>query len=197
MDKFHYSQQKVSPLEKGFALLVTLVVVSVVLAIGLSLLFVTTRQYVLAVMANESEKAFQASQIGLECLRYWRNQPDVVSQFLRDQSYPDPIECAGVSSSVIESSGTPFSGGHWLYYYLYRFNLAGDRCVEPAIYIADMRNYTGSEDELIIPISNEGLSSIRCAAGTVCTAIFARGFNRPCNQLDSIYAIQREITIQF
>ncbi len=183
--------------DRGFALLITLVVVSVVLAIGLSLLFVTTRQYVLAVMAIESEKAFQAGQIGMECLRYWRNQPEVVAEFLRDGTYPNPLECAGVSSAVVESSGTPFSDGHWLYYYLYSFDLSGDRCIQPAIYIADLRNYTGDEEVLELTISGEGLSTINCAAGTVCTAIFSRGYNRPCDQLDSIYAIQREITIQF
>lgn len=183
---------------RGFALLITLVVVSVVLAIGLSLLFVTTRQYVLAVMANESEEAFQAGQIGLECLRYWRGQPEMVAQFLRDSSgTPDPIECGDVSGAPVESSGTPFSDGHWLYRYAYRFDLSGDRCVEPTIYIADLREYTGSDDVVDLAVSNEGLDTISCAAGTVCTAIFSRGYNRPCDQLDSIYAIQREITIQF
>lgn len=182
--------------ERGFALLITLVVVSVVLAIGLSLLFVTTRQYVLAIMANESEKAFQAGQIGLECLRYWRNQPAVVADFLRDGSFPDPVQCAGVSSAAIQSSGTPFSG-YWLYRYQYRFNIEGGRCVEPTLYIADMREYAGSPDPLVISLTGEGLSSIKCAGGTICTAIFSRGFNRPCDQLNSIYAIQREITIQF
>lgn len=185
--------------ENGFALLITLVVVSVVLSIGLSLLFVTTRQYVLAVVASESEEAFQAGQIGLECLRYWRVQPAMITQFLRegDGGSVGPIECANVSETPVQSSGTPFSDGHWLYRYAYSFDLSGGSCVEPTIYIADLRSYTGSEAVLELSLTSESLESISCAAGTVCTAIFSRGYNRPCDQLDSIYAIQREITIQF
>lgn len=187
--------------KEGFALLITLVVVSVVLAIGLSLLFVTTRQYLLAVTANESEKAFQASQIGMECLRYHRAQPTTAAKFLRDNnSDPTPtLICGGNSSAVVNSSGqpvqNPVAAGAWLYNYRYRFNLGDDQCAEPSIYVADLREYDGAD--LNLAVSGEGLSQIKCTAGTVCTAIFSRGYNRPCNQLNSIYSIQREITVQY
>lgn len=186
--------------KEGFALLITLVVVSVVLAIGLSLLFVTTRQYLLAVTANESEKAFQSAQIGLECLRYHRAQPATLAKFLRDDtSDPTPaLECAGVVSQVVDSSGDPEiidGGNYWLYNYRYSFEFNGDQCAEPSIYVADFRDYGGPEINLAI--SGEGLETIRCTAGNICTAIFARGFNRPCDDLDAIYSIQREVTIQY
>lgn len=183
--------------ENGFALLITLVVVSIVLAIGLSLLFVTTKQYLLAITANESEKAFQASQIGIECLRYHRNAPATLAKFLAGDSNT-PLNCAGVVSNVINSGGQPvlvLSGGnYWLYNYRYSYTI-DNQCAEPSIYIADFRQYSGADLEL--SITGEGLETIECAAGTICTAIFSRGYNRPCGQLDSIYTIQREITIEY
>lgn len=186
----------------GFALLITLVVVSVVLAIGLSLLFVTTRQYILSVTASESEKAFQAAQIGLECLRYHRAQPATADKFLRDNPTATlPLTCAGVTSHLVDSTGDPIidEDNHWLYRYFYSFNLEDDKCTEPSIYVADLRQYSGSEEEVLLDISNynEGLDTIRCTPGTVCTAIFSRGYNRPCGQFNSIYSVQREVTVEF
>lgn len=193
---------------KGFALLITLVVISVVLAIGLSLLFVTTKQYLLAVTANESEKAFQIAQVGLECMRYHRAQPDTRNILLKGINPPEPppsspppppsLSCAGVNSNIVDSSGGPIlsisSSDYWVYSYKYRYTI-NNRCVEPSLYIADLRQYDGEDPSL--PIANEGLESIECKSGSICTAIFSRGYNRPCDQLDSILTIQREITVEY
>lgn len=185
--------------EKGFALLITLVVVSVVLAIGLSLLFITTKQYLLAVTANESEKAFQAAQIGLECMRYHRAQPTTRAKLLHEDTsnWPPPLACAGITSNIVNSSpilsGVP--SGVWMYKYQYKYSLANS-CIDTSLYIADYRG-AGSNQPYNISAQGEGLTQIECNAGTLCTAIFARGYNRPCDQLDSILTIQREITVQY
>lgn len=185
--------------QKGFALLITLVVVSVVLAIGLSLLFVTTKQYLLAVTANESEKAFQAAQIGLECMRYHRAQSATRAKLLREDTsgWPPPLACAGVTSNIVNSSpilsGAP--SGAWMYKYQYSYDI-NNSCVDTSLYIADYREAT-SDTAYNISGQGEGLGEIECTAGTLCTAIFARGYNRPCAQLDSILTIQREITVEY
>ncbi len=185
--------------EKGFALLITLVVVSVVLAIGLSLLFVTTKQYLLAITATESEEAFHAAQIGLECMRYHRVQPNTRDAFLRDSTNTPPtVSCAGVTSNILDSSpilGTGGIGGVWMYRYRYRFDL-GSSCVDTSLYIADYRD-SSLDSPYNISSYSEGLSQIQCMAGTICTVVFSRGYNRPCGQLDSIFTIQREITVEF
>ncbi len=185
--------------ESGFALLITLVVVSVVLAIGLSLLFVTTKQYLLAVTANESEKAFQAAQIGLECMRYHRAQPTTRAKLLYEDTadWPPSLACAGVNSNILDSDanlpGAPT--GAWLYKYQYRYTI-DNSCIDTSLYIADYRD-SESDDAYNISGQSEGLTEIECTAGTLCTAIFARGYNRPCDQLDSILTIQREITVEY
>lgn len=180
-------------------MLITLVVVSVILAIGLSLLFVTTKQYLLSITANESERAFQAAQIGLECMRYWRGQPGTRAQFLReDSNWPPSVPCAGVNPNVppgVQATTLFDNNERLLYNYRYQYTIDGDRCTEPSIYIADIRE---ADSDLIYTLSGEGLGTITCTAGTICTVIFARGYNRPCDQLtDSIYTIQREITVEY
>jgi len=183
---------------RGFALLITLVVVSVVLAIGLSLLFVTTKQYLLAITAIESEKAFQAAQIGLECMRYHREQPVTRAQLLRESgNWPPALSCAGVSPNTppgIQATTLFNDSGRLLYNYKYQYNINTNQCAEPSIYIADLRNATV---DLIYTVTGEGLGTIECKAGTLCTVVFGRGYNRPCNQLNSIYTIQREITVEY
>lgn len=195
----HIMKNKKHSNQKGFALLITLVVVSVVLAIGLSLLFVTTKQYLLAVTANESEKAFQAAQIGLECMRYHRAQPATRAKLLYEDTsnWPPSLACAGVTSNIIDSDanlpGAPV--GAWLYKYQYRYNI-NNSCIDTSLYIADYRE-SESDESYNISAQDEGLVEINCTAGTLCTAIFARGYNRPCGQLDSILTIQREITVEY
>lgn len=184
--------------EQGFALLITLVVVSVVLAIGLSLLFVTTKQYLLAVTAIESEKAFQSAQIGLECMRYYREQPTTRAQLLRESAgWPPSLVCAGVNPNSppgVQSTTLFNDSGRLLYNYRYQYTINGAQCAEPSIYIADLRTATA---DLTYYLSGEGLGNMECRAGTLCTVVFGRGFNRPCNQLGSIFTVQREITIEY
>lgn len=182
----------------GFALLITLVVVSVILAIGLSLLFVTTRQYLLAVTANESEKAFQAAQIGLECMRYHRAQTATRAQFLRESGDPvAPLVCAGVGPNTppgVTATTLYNNSGRLLYNYRYEYTIDSAQCVQPSLYVADLR---GATTNLSYNVTGEGLGVIECTAGTICTVVFARGYNRPCDQLNSIFTIQREITIEY
>ena len=183
---------------RGFALLITLVVVSVVLAIGLSLLFVTTKQYLLAVTAIESEKAFQSAQIGLECMRYHRAQPTTKQQFLRESgAWPPSVACAGMNPNIppgVQATTLFNNSDRLLYNYQYQYTINSTQCAEPSLYVADLRE---ADSDLSYNLTDEGLGTIECTAGTICTVIFARGYNRPCDQLDSIFTIQREITIEY
>lgn len=180
----------------GFALLITLVVVSVVLAIGLSLLFVTTKQYLLAITANESEKAFQAAQIGLECMRYHRAQP-VTRESLMSGDLVS-LGCGG-APAVLPYNTNPTlpspPSGAFLYRHQYRYTI-NNSCVDTSMYVANYRE-SASSQPYNISSQGEGLQQIECTAGTLCTVIFARGYNRPCDQLNSIFTIQREITVEY
>ncbi len=65
----HHNSKK-----QGFALLMALIVVSVVISIGLSVLDLTLKQVRLSTNSKDSEIVFHAANAGLECARYWLNK---------------------------------------------------------------------------------------------------------------------------
>ena len=60
--------------QAGFALLVSLMVVSVVVSVGLVILDVTIKQLRLSTNSTDSEIAFHAANAGMECARFWRRE---------------------------------------------------------------------------------------------------------------------------
>lgn len=185
----------------GFALLLTLIVVSVVLAIGLSLLNITLKQFTLSATARESEIAFHIANAGLECMQYHRNDPGTRTVLLNDDADPGTsapsLSCPGSTTPGPSYAATNHylnpGADEYVYNYIYRYNLENDTCIETSMYLIDARD----SDDTITRSINEGLSSISCSEGAVCTTIFSRGYNRSCGDLGSIRTVQRELTIQY
>lgn len=178
--------------QRGFALLLSLIVVSVMLAIGLSLLSITLKQFTLSATARDSEVAFHAANTGLECMRYYRSYPSTEAAFLT-ASGPN-ISCAR-SSTVSASSNRYSNNGEYVYRHEYTFSIAGsggETCSNVSLYTTKPQN-----NNIDFVLSNEGLSRFKCPSGTTCTTIFARGYNRPCNDLTALRTVQREITIEY
>lgn len=184
----------------GFALLLTLVVISVVLAIGLSMLHITMKQLTLSNVSRDSEISLHAARSGIECMQYHRSDPTTLADMLNGGSAP-ALTCGGSNYMTIadggdyrRSPGTNHSGNTYNYYYTYQ--IGSDLCVETSIYLLDARGLAiGSSD--ITRNTDEGLDQLTCSAGVLCTTIFSRGFNRSCNERDSFLTVQRELTIQF
>ena len=197
---------KQKKLNEGFALLLTLVVISVVLAIGLSLLQITVKQLSLSSLARESTVAIYSANTGIECMQYHRSVPATRAKFLRDDeiNWPPSVQCADENPTWTQTQTLIDNDqGRFLYNYKYRYELAqgeagtaDDACVETSLYIADMRSATA---DINYVVADEGLATIACDVNTssICTTIFSRGFNRPCDQLDSIFTVQRELTITY
>ena len=80
----------------GFALLISLIVVSVVLSVGLVILDLTIKQVRLAATTADSETAFHAANAGMECARYWRRNLDDAALL---GGNINSVECFGVSST--------------------------------------------------------------------------------------------------
>lgn len=186
----------------GFALLLTLVVISVLLAVGLSLLQVTVKQLSLSSIARESTISIYVANSGVECMQYYRSVPAYRTQFLSGPASAPSVTCGGENPESSESETLiDGSSGRFLYNYQYRFNIdydtaatTDDTCLETSLYIADLTEATADITE---DISGEGLPTLNCAEGEICTTIFSRGFNRPCDQLDSIFTVQRELTVTY
>ena len=62
---------------KGFALLLSLIISSIALSIGLSMLHITLKQLTLGTTTRGSEVAFQVARAGMECLRQARSNDPV------------------------------------------------------------------------------------------------------------------------
>ena len=199
--------------QSGFALLVSLIVVSVVVSVGLVLLDVSIKQIRLSSNSTDSEIAFHAANAGMECAQYWRRQQSAAIQ--GDQfATPSPIGSGGTMSGITcfddpdgpqnvsdtgEASG---SGDGEVHTYKYEFDWASDdRCTEidMVVVAADVfgngMEATNMSDVNVIP--GYPNSTLDCPAGSFCTAISAKGYNRNCDQKDSFGTIERDVLLEF
>ena len=177
----------------GFALLLTLVVTSIVLAVGLSLMHITLKQFTLSSIARDSEIAFHAANTGLECLQYHRENNEAELIDTGDTSAPT-YQCADTAYETASTDHDLNIGtGRLVFNYEYQYDVGNDACTEVSLYILDARTATAD----ITHTANEGLDEITCVQGAICTTIFSRGFNRSCSNLNSIFTVQRELTIQY
>lgn len=160
----------------GFALLVAVLIASVVLAVGLSMLNITLKQYIFSGIGRESEIAFYASDAGMECALYW----DVSSQggkFELGAATPDFV-CMGIThdDGVLGSSGDAKE-------FEYDWQTSGQEvCTKIAI-----TKYLGPD----------AAPNMTCDSGAVCTQIESRGYNRPCGQLDSPRVVERALRANY
>lgn len=176
---------------KGFALLLSIIVSSIALSIGLSMLHITLKQLSLGSTTLGSEVAFQAAYAGADCLRYMRKLKSV--DFTGGHSTIS-IDCLGVSTDLdYDATDTP------VYKYTYPSpgldwtTPDGDLCIDMEIYIVDASNISLGDQSYIFP---DGAKI--CLAGDVCTFAFSRGYNRSCTEIaSSIFAVQREVTVEF
>lgn len=67
---------------RGFTLLIAILVIGIILAIGLSILNITLKEYILSNVARESVIALNAADAGMECVLYWdRSAPPNGNKF--------------------------------------------------------------------------------------------------------------------
>ena len=183
---------------QGFALLLTLVVISVVLAIGLSLLNITVKQFTLSATTRDSELAFHAANTGAECMQEAALSIDVVGV-----GAPNPlaVECAGVARSITRDTPSPrvfqysavgaTNGISWSADSRTANNTV---CTEVDFFILDASSFNTTFD---FRANGYGIDAQTCDDGRVCSYIFARGYNRPCDQLTGLRVVQRELTLSF
>ena len=116
--------------QRGYALLIAVILTSVILSVGLSLAALSYKDVLLASSAKDSSSAFYAADAALECALYADQQQDAF-----DYTTPaGALNCAGTgySISVIGSGATSTmqvpSGST-----LFRFN-GGSSCATVTVY---------------------------------------------------------------
>ncbi len=178
--------------QAGFALILSLIVSSVALAIGLSLLDITIKQLTLGSTTRESEIAFQTAAAGMNCLQYARNQQPTLSQ---TNSASFQINCLGVNMNFTDSApGNTvqqlFSGQtDWTV-----DSITGKQvCIEYDMVVID-----ATAAQQTYTLSSTGQTKT-CQQGDICTYALSRGHNLDCATINgaSVFAVQRELTAEF
>lgn len=186
--------------EKGFALLLSVIVSSIVLAIGIAILQVSVNQINLASTARESEIAFQAASAGVDCMWYHRNE--LASDYTVALSAPadrlPAINCYDQSQVPDDVEQDVYSGAGVRNNFKYEFDLGSPaHCVRLDMHVINAYqgdvtvNFPGNEG-----VGNNGTKT--CSQNRICTVLFATGHNRDCaNVGTSIFSVQRELTVEF
>lgn len=189
--------------QSGFALLMSLIVVGVILSIGLSVLELSIKQIKLATNARDSEIAFHAANAGMECSRYWR-RINALEMETGQSVTPVCFGSAANPSTIPAPSPVPGTVGNGeAFQYDYEFTWGtglNTRCTEITTLVASSTlpgaGLTINNMDTIIP-GYPGGNSKFCEAGTRCTVISVRGYNRPCSAVSNYGTVQREVLLQF
>ena len=189
---------------RGFALLLSIIIASVVLSIGISILKISVSQLQLSASGRESEVSFQTSQAITECLKYWyykesyfRARPGGLNP--GDRLSAPPFECMGdvPANSYAQVYRNSSSGPHLVqFHYVYEWGSDDQFCSTADLYV-----FVNPTDDTIddpfsgTPAEFQDDVTEECGAYSPCAALVAQGYNRPCDQLEtSIFTIQRELT---
>lgn len=180
-----YNSQK----NKGFALLLALIISSIALSIGLSMLHVTLKQLSLGTTTKGSEIAFQSASAGMECLRYIRSNQ--ASEIFAGDSVS--LECLGKTTTmtrVIRNASHRVYTAEEI-----EWGPSGETlCVGIEMHLIDA---SAASNPIGYDFGSGG--SKTCQVGDVCTFGFVRGYNRSCEDVSgsSIFIVQRELTVEF
>jgi hypothetical protein len=189
--------------ERGIALLITLLIMTVLLGVSSSLLNITLKQFQFSAIGLQSEMAFQAANAGMECLMwhdyetYTSSNP--ASKFDFVQSSPQ-IRCMGSANVAAYNTSNPQPR---VVSRSYRFTWGSPQvCSDVTIFKFDEPASFESGDTLG-PDMKDALrrsTVTRCAEDVVCTVIQARGYNVPCpiaGQNFPARTIERELTQRY
>ncbi|MEK7604305.1 MAG: hypothetical protein AAB442_00695 [Patescibacteria group bacterium] len=123
--------------KKGFALLIALIVMSVMLSFGLALGSLAYKQQVLASDAIQSQYAFYAADSALECALYADQRANLFDLASHDQSNPPllitSVTCDEAGNFTTRLSGYTYTPGSQLID-IQRIRLSTKTCADVTVY---------------------------------------------------------------
>lgn len=179
--------------QNGFALLMALIVVGVVISIGLVVLDLTLKQLRLSTTSKDSETAFHAANAVMECARFIRNNASTTFEGGSDIA---SVDCFGQTINV-EPLEAVILGRAYKYDFKVTWGDNSDRCSEADILVinSDISASTTVSD---IQDYIEGYPDTEkeCAPGGRCTVIAARGYSRSCTNKTLPGTVEREVLLE-
>ena len=121
--------------QQGFALLIAVIFMSVMMALGLALSSLGYKQEVLASSSIESQYAFYAADAALECALYYDqrlNSFDYASHGADNP--PNQITCDNATATELPSSYSYTMGSNGRLYVSERLSLDNTHCADVTVY---------------------------------------------------------------
>jgi hypothetical protein len=189
--------------ERGIALLITLLLITVLLGVSSSLLNITLKQFQFASIGLASEMSFQAANAGMECIlahdyldQDLSTPNSLESKFDIGQSRPN-ISCMGVSSPG--SGPVVVSGSEQAYEFSWDDAMVTNTpslCTRVSIF--KFYEDPAADGNTQGPDMNAALRrSGFCAEGVNCTVVQSRGYNVACASINNPRTIERELTQRY
>ncbi|MDB5255146.1 MAG: seg [Candidatus Nomurabacteria bacterium] len=132
--------------DKGFAMLFTVLVISVILSIALGISDLTFKQTLLSNSAKNSQLAFYQADSGVECAMYYDLTLGQLSHGTVLADAPQQITCGGNTASLVSSQSTTD-------YFVYQEDIANNN---PCYSIIFDKTYATSQKDVV---SSRGFST--------------------------------------
>lgn len=175
----HFNMNRTAHSEAGFTLLLSILITGVILAIGLAVLNITLKEFILSSIARESAVALNAADAGMECALYWDRSSNG-DRFDVDAS-SSVISCMGSAVTVTGSE----SGGVKTHDFALSWGTPAV-CAEVTV----IKYYNPSSS------LNMGDGRV-CPAGAECTSVISRGYNRSCADLENPSTVERALRARY
>lgn len=192
---FVFSSSHQSKPDSGFALILALIIASVALSIGLSLLNITVKQLTLSSTALQSEVAFRVADAAMECLSLARynlvvDGVDPIEIIDYNNAVVEDVSCLGETLSFSLPDAGVGTNSDAKVFHNGPFNWSdagGSYCFDTSLYVYE------DGDEIDIRSVNKQCTGAACYVGV------ARGYNRSCADVanGAVFAVEREITADF
>jgi len=182
--KNHTREERlVSARKQGFALLVSVLVSSLVLAIGLSIITITLKQLQFSNIGRESEIAFYAADAGMECALYWDYSTN--GGHFDFGTGNSTISCMGGNISINPSA---IVGSTQTVNFQATWGTSPTVCA-----VVTVKKYYNAT----APITIE--SGDVCPLGVTCTRTVSKGYNVNCSALltPNLRTVERSIKAVF
>ncbi len=189
--------------QKGFALLMSLIVVGVVVSVGLTILDLSIKQLMLSSNSKDSEIALHAANAGLECVQYWRNKEANKLELGQDVTFG----CFNQSKTISSVGVTKDGGTGNIYKYElfanptdgFTWGLNNDRCSKITLVIFNSDSSVGNvlkNTNMNAVVSGYPDTEKECEAGGRCAVISVQGYNKPCGSIGNHGTLQREVLLE-
>mgnify|MGYP001603957773 CR=1 FL=1 len=162
----------VKKIQRGFALLIAVIFMSVMLTFGLALSSLAYKQQILTSTSIESQYAFYAADAALECALYADQQQNLF-EYTSNMSSPAPVMTCDGSAPFSPPTVLSHTESRWVIFSRLSFD-SGARC-------ADVTAYK--------PAINSGV-----------TYIFSQGYNVSCSTVENPTGsrfVSRGLSIQY